>query len=608
MRSLCRSIPACVDRQPDPHRQTRRFGQRVLSGVRALLAVSALAALAVSNHSGAQTLTPVNIALTPGGWGEVKAVANGYVVGSAFAANGERHAYRWSAASQTIRDLNPPGVTGSTATGVNSSGEVTGFYVDPADPDNGDPPFIACYWAADGTFTSLGVRLPWYPTILIADNGIIGATDRTGHVLRGTRSGVWQDLGTVSGSSGDPWLTGINARGDFIGNASGIRGDYSGSRGFVALASSTTLTILQSPGTTSGPPFAYQNEGERNIQLNGINDNGVVVGTYWDFRSRYYTNYGTDAYHNSHAFKWTAEGEFVDLGQLGTYPVPGVNQPNYRSFFASATAINNAGTIVGYSSTSNGGGAPFIYDSTTGTMVQLAGAGNDFGPVAINDNGIVAGSAGGQAYASVVIAGVRTYIVPVFAPQYNGTPGLPLMKGSTFASHGYPNDFSVQRAWAMGLPSAPPPATPPVIFTRTTATAEAWKKYTVSFIPTQSGDYTLSFNVLAGGPSGDNSILVDAVKVATGATTLLTDGFETPALPLNGYSLAAAGTATIGNWVFANYSGILDGSPPNWGLDGQGLGSADGTTQYATLRAVAGTLSTMKPLNTLTLVAGQTYT
>ncbi|MCX6138062.1 MAG: FG-GAP-like repeat-containing protein [Ignavibacteriales bacterium] len=157
-------------------------------------------------------------------------------------------------------------------------------------------------------------------------------------------------------------------------------------------------------------------------------------------------------------------------------------------------------------------------------------------------------------------------------------------------------------------PFGPPPAIPPVIFTRTTATAEGWKKYTVNFIPTHSGNYTLGFNLIAGGPSGDNAILIDAVKITNGATTAFSDGFETPVLGTNAGVSANGGAAVFGNWAFNNYSGILNGSPANWGLDAQGLGSADGTYQYAYLQAVFGTLGKIKATSTLPLVAGQTYT
>ncbi len=148
-----------------------------------------------------------------------------------------------------------------------------------------------------------------------------------------------------------------------------------------------------------------------------------------------------------------------------------------------------------------------------------------------------------------------------------------------------------------------------VVFTRSTVSAESWVHYTATFTPAYSGNYTLGFNLTAGGSSGDNSILIDAVQVTNGATTLFSDGFETPNLASNtGSGTPNGSTLTIGNWVCTNSSGILDGSPPNWGLSGQGLGSADGTTQYGFLQAVSGYLPHIKAASTLALVAGQTYT
>ena len=158
-----------------------------------------------------------------------------------------------------------------------------------------------------------------------------------------------------------------------------------------------------------------------------------------------------------------------------------------------------------------------------------------------------------------------------------------------------------------------------VVHTIQTNTGQHWVQRTVTFTPAYSAHYTLGFNLTAGGPSGDNAILIDAVKVTWGGTTLFGDGFETPELAANtGSASTPNNTLTIGNWAFSNYSGILDGSPPNWGLAGAAsnppasftLGSADGTTQYAYLQAHAGTssLGKMKALQTLPLVGGQTYT
>lgn len=179
--------------------------------------------------------------------------------------------------------------------------------------------------------------------------------------------------------------------------------------------------------------------------------------------------------------------------------------------------------------------------------------------------------------------------------------------------HHEPHGFALGRyravlAFLASITLALTSAPAEVIFSRSTSTGEGWAAYSASFTPTQSGNYTLSFTQTAGGPSGDNSILIDAVSVTSGSTTVFSDGFETPAIATNGGISSNGSTATIGNWRCTHYSGILDGSPANWGLAAQGLGSADGTTQYAYIQAVFGGLSSIKATNTLSLVAGQTYT
>ena len=148
-----------------------------------------------------------------------------------------------------------------------------------------------------------------------------------------------------------------------------------------------------------------------------------------------------------------------------------------------------------------------------------------------------------------------------------------------------------------------------VVFTRSTTTGEAWVRYTATFTPTVSGNYAFSFKQTAGGPSGDNSILIDDVRITDGTTPIFADGFETPAIATNaGITSNGANDISVGNWVASHYAGILDSSPPNWGLAAQGLGTADGTTQYAYIQAVAGGLSSLRTANPVLLAAGRTYT
>ncbi|MBA4136833.1 MAG: hypothetical protein C0518_05905 [Opitutus sp.] len=148
-----------------------------------------------------------------------------------------------------------------------------------------------------------------------------------------------------------------------------------------------------------------------------------------------------------------------------------------------------------------------------------------------------------------------------------------------------------------------------VVFSRNTTTGEPWAQYSATFTATFTGPHTLAFTQTAGGPSGDNSILIDKVmvKVVSTGAEVFADGFETPAIATNAGISSNTGTATIGNWICTYSAGILDGSPPNWGLSGQGLGTADGTTQYGFLQAYGGGLSSIKTATSLSLVAGQTY-
>jgi hypothetical protein len=149
------------------------------------------------------------------------------------------------------------------------------------------------------------------------------------------------------------------------------------------------------------------------------------------------------------------------------------------------------------------------------------------------------------------------------------------------------------------------------LFRRNAVTAEQWKSYSTTFTAGVTGTFTLGFNVISAS-GGDNSIFIDAVKVTSGATTLLADGFETPALAPSSGVFADSGNTTIpvtlgSNWTFTNYGGILKGpGAPNWGSIGNGT-PPEGS-QKAVLRDVIAKQTKMKAVNQISLVAGQVYT
>lgn len=115
-----------------------------------------------------------------------------------------------------------------------------------------------------------------------------------------------------------------------------------------------------------------------------------------------------------------------------------------------------------------------------------------------------------------------------------------------------------------------------VIFTRTTATGELWPNnpYSAGFVPTQTGDYTLNFNMtdapIAGQPGGgvDATIFLDAVVVEHDATNtvLFQDGFEVPDLTSGAFQYLA-GSPLVLPWTYTNFGGVIEGNSGPWGGD-----------------------------------------
>lgn len=149
------------------------------------------------------------------------------------------------------------------------------------------------------------------------------------------------------------------------------------------------------------------------------------------------------------------------------------------------------------------------------------------------------------------------------------------------------------------------------IFRRTSVTAEPWKSYTKSFVSSRTGSFTLNFNVVSAA-GGDNSVFIDAVDLSSGATSLLSDSFETPTLPNSSTVLADIGDTTVpvalgSNWYFTNYGGILRGpAASSWGSIANGIPPSG--SQKAVLRDVVGKQTKMTSGTQVSLVAGQVYT
>jgi len=460
-----------------PSITSNTFGIRFRA--RALAFAAACLVAFGARAANAQTPTQTDIGNLGGGSASVSATSGDFVVGSSILGNAVDaygspvvHAFVWSASTHTMMDIGAilPNAVRSSATSVNSHGEVVGLYYSPDYSSlNG------FYWSqATGPVTIGPVsRNNGGANVLINEDGVVASIDGDQQVFRWTRTGGIQNLGATG--DGDAYVTGINIHGDIVGNSGSDSGGYLHS--FFAPGSASSLTLLSSPGLTAPPaPWGGINTGAVDIQVNGINDSGVVVGSYFDF-GYIYSGYDISqggffnaGVHNSHAFKWTSTGGFTDIGNLGVSYLTS-NSP--ATFWASANAINNSGMIVGVASSPAGPYGAFVYDPTTGHMTQLASTNvGDAGASAtgINDDGVIVGYTNQTSTSVMWQNGVPTNVTPSFAPVF---PGAPFIGGSRIAGTGFDQNWNAH-AWTMALAStAPADTTPPVVTVPGNLTAEA---------------------------------------------------------------------------------------------------------------------------------------
>ena len=137
----------------------------------------------------------------------------------------------------------------------------------------------------------------------------------------------------------------------------------------------TAIALLLVP-LTEGQSYTITNMGTLkpgSARVYGINSHGQVVGSSGH-------PHGSD----THAFFWAKKGGMRDLGFLpgGDYSV--------------ASAINDAGQVVGTSNTGNGMQA-FMWTSANGLTQLATPSGTDSSAFGINQVGQIAGASGGHA-------------------------------------------------------------------------------------------------------------------------------------------------------------------------------------------------------------------
>jgi probable HAF family extracellular repeat protein len=200
----------------------------------------------------------------------------------------------------------------------------------------------------------------------INDAGVVAGTNAAEHATTwDSRTGRVRDLGMLP-ESYSSWPTAINDRGAVVGSSCApIEASY-GCHAFIWTASRGLTDLGTFGGAFSGAA--------------AINDRGVVVG-HAETAAR------AGATPEARAFVWTPQSGLRSLGVL-----PGMTG-------SAATDVNNAGTVVGYSSRLVTGPSDttsitqaFMWTPRQG-LHELGGfGGTDTKAWAINDHGVVAGT------------------------------------------------------------------------------------------------------------------------------------------------------------------------------------------------------------------------
>jgi probable HAF family extracellular repeat protein len=275
----------------------------------------------------------------------VVAVAAGVVLtvgatGTASAdTDGATHGYR------AIKLGTLAGGPSSFPTALNDHGDVVGYSQLP------NSPFSHAFRWHRGQLTDLGVLNPGFPVSSAADINNAGQiVGDSAAPSGGFHAVLWQrgtmvDLGTLGGASSR--ATSINDRGQIVGmsqTSDGAWHAFSWKRGvMVDLGIGTVET---------GTPLVVNNVG----QVAG----GVMVGT------------------ELHAFRWQ-RGHLTDLGSLAG--------------FGYANAINDFGTVVGFTRLPSGWGHAFVWRHGPLTDLGILGGGTGYSSAnSINDLGQIVGN------------------------------------------------------------------------------------------------------------------------------------------------------------------------------------------------------------------------
>jgi probable HAF family extracellular repeat protein len=250
----------------------------------------------------------------------------------------------------TFTAIDFPGAAATTPKGINSKGEIVGFYKDSAGATHG-------FLFANGQFTSVDVpgASSTQATAINAGEDIAGlyvdSAGTHGFVLS---AGQFNSIDVAGASLTDIW--GINGDGDLVGFTS----DGKAFHGFFQIED-MGLNLLDFPDAATTLAF-------------GINCQGRIVGQY------------TASDGNTHGFLRGRDGAFT------VFDMPGDVNPKVGT---QARGINSAGQIVGWFTDTGGSNHGFLR-SKSGRFTQI-----DFPTsqgaqaLQISDRGDIVGSYGG---------------------------------------------------------------------------------------------------------------------------------------------------------------------------------------------------------------------
>ncbi len=238
--------------------------------------------------------------------------------------------------------------TGTNFNGISNSGTVVGFTT----PDNLNFTNFTANPLVSQTPTNLNLNSTAAMAFGINSPGAVVGTDGNGNAFVLSNGTLTSFLPTGATSA---LAFGINDQGAIVGQYTNAGGN---TPGFI-----TSLTNVEGGGsnfvTVNAPTGASGNF----VNVQGINDNGLVVGFYVG---------NDDEFHGFLAHTSSISGGMLNTTAIADPTIPPVaGETNATFVFSQVLAVNDHGIAVGYYQDSTGSQHGFLYNTNTGTYTFL---------------------------------------------------------------------------------------------------------------------------------------------------------------------------------------------------------------------------------------------